>query len=150
LQTNIAQFNKIPLHFILVVIVTRSVELLIREKVVGAGADCRVCLPDCTGDPEKPAYFAETLMHDETKTPARWVAAVEGRLATIDAKGYYSTHTFRHSCDSSVLDRRNFAAPLQTTQLNDAEGMLVTWSRAISQDELVTVTAKGVCFSFVL
>ena len=89
-------------------------------------------------------------MHEEAKTHARWVAAVEGRLATIDAKGYYSTHTFRHSCDSSVLDRRNFAAPLQTTQLNDAEGMLVTWSRAISQDELVTVTAKGVCFSFVL
>ena len=82
-----------------------------------------------------PMYIVESIQHDETKTPGRYITQ------DLDVKGHYSVHVFRQCVSASALAHRNLPAALQTTLLNDTEGLLAAWKRIMLTCDPVTLAA---------
>ena len=82
-----------------------------------------------------PMYIVESIQHDETKTPGRYITQ------DPDVNGHYSVHVFRQCVSASALAHRNLPAALQTTLLNDTEGLLAAWKRIMLTCDPVTLAA---------
>ena len=82
-----------------------------------------------------PMYIVESIQHDETKTPGRYITQ------DLDVKGHYSVHVFRQCVSASALAHRNLPAALKTTLLNDTEGLLAAWKRIMLTCDPVTLAA---------
>ena len=82
-----------------------------------------------------PMYIVESIQHAETKTPGRYITQ------DLDVKGHYSVHVFRQCVSASALAHRNLPAALQTTLLNDTEGLLAAWKRIMLTCDPVTLAA---------
>ena len=82
-----------------------------------------------------PMCIVESIQHDETKTPGRYITQ------DLDVKGHYSVHVFRQCVSASALAYRNLPAALQTTLLNDTEGLLAAWKRIMLTCDPVTLAA---------